>query len=132
MTATSPVSDLEISIDKQVFRLHHAIVWARCKWLQARLAERWASGGGKKDRVELTSFSTESFACVIEYLYTGCHFSRYISLSILLLVCICRRIFLFVSLLDFSVSLCMHSPLSHCDSLRAGEQRYRRTLRWTF
>ena len=43
-------SDLELVVEKHVFKVHHAVVWARCKWLQALLAERWKAGG-QKERV---------------------------------------------------------------------------------
>ena len=60
-------------MEKQEFRVHHAVVWARCKWLQVLLAERWKTGAqARKDRVEITSFSADVFGVVLEYLYTGC------------------------------------------------------------
>ena len=71
---THVYSDIEIVVEKQVFKLHHAIVWARCKWLQVLLADRWKTGAAsskEKSPVQITSFSADVFATVIEFLYTG-------------------------------------------------------------
>lgn len=61
---------MEVVVEGQTFRLHRAIVWARCKWLQALLAERWQSK--KESRIEVNSFSADVFGTVVEFLYTGC------------------------------------------------------------
>lgn len=64
-------SDVTITVEKQKFRLHRAILIARCKWLSVLLAERWQRGDAHK-AVEVTSMSADVFATVVEFIYTGC------------------------------------------------------------
>lgn len=64
-------SDVEVVVEKQPFRLHRAILVARCQWLRALLAERWQRGEAPKS-VEVTSMSADIFGVVIEFIYTGC------------------------------------------------------------
>ena len=68
-------SDVTVTVEKQTFRLHRAILCARCKWLSMLLAERWQRGDAHK-AVEVTSMSADVFATVVEFLYTGCGLDR--------------------------------------------------------
>lgn len=56
-------------VQKQTFRLHRAIVTARCKWLSVLLGERWMHSG--EAEVEVNSMTADVFATVMEFLYTG-------------------------------------------------------------
>jgi len=63
------LSDVTFSVDIQIFKLHRAILMARCKFFEGMLTHNFKEKENKV--IELNSMSAPVFRKVVEYLYTG-------------------------------------------------------------
>ena len=61
-------SDVTFVVEKQRFRVHRPLLWARSLWFRALMAERWAKGA----EIEVTGMTADVFGSLAEFLYTGC------------------------------------------------------------
>lgn len=61
-------SDVTFVVETRKFRLHRAVLWARCKWFKALLSAKWSNNSSV---IEVTSMTASVFTIVVEFIYTS-------------------------------------------------------------